>query len=71
MTSVTLFTFYVAVIKHSLYYNPLSVKTSVKTEKRQEELKLSPLPKRAKRTYLAMDKDKEVIGYVIPVFRAK
>uniref|UniRef100_A0A671V884 Myomesin 1a (skelemin) n=1 Tax=Sparus aurata TaxID=8175 RepID=A0A671V884_SPAAU len=27
----------------------------------------SPLPKRAKRTYLAMDKDKEVIGYVIPV----
>uniref|UniRef100_I3JRU8 Myomesin 1a (skelemin) n=1 Tax=Oreochromis niloticus TaxID=8128 RepID=I3JRU8_ORENI len=27
------------------------------------------LPKRAKRTYLAMDKDKEVIGYVIPVFR--
>uniref|UniRef100_A0AAX7U7G1 Myomesin 1a (skelemin) n=1 Tax=Astatotilapia calliptera TaxID=8154 RepID=A0AAX7U7G1_ASTCA len=25
------------------------------------------LPKRAKRTYLAMDKDKEVIGYVIPV----
>ncbi|XP_028987246.1 myomesin 1a (skelemin) [Betta splendens] len=46
------------------------VKTSVKTEKRQEELKLSPLPKRAKRTYLAMDKDKEVIGYVIPVFRA-
>uniref|UniRef100_A0A8C3G4Z6 Myomesin 1a (skelemin) n=1 Tax=Cyclopterus lumpus TaxID=8103 RepID=A0A8C3G4Z6_CYCLU len=33
-------------------------------------LKLSPLPKRAKRTYLAMDTDKEVIGYVIPVFRA-
>uniref|UniRef100_A0A8C4I3S6 Myomesin 1a (skelemin) n=1 Tax=Dicentrarchus labrax TaxID=13489 RepID=A0A8C4I3S6_DICLA len=28
--------------------------------------KLSPLPKRAKRTYLAMDTDKEVIGYVIP-----
>uniref|UniRef100_A0AAX7SLD2 Myomesin 1a (skelemin) n=1 Tax=Astatotilapia calliptera TaxID=8154 RepID=A0AAX7SLD2_ASTCA len=28
---------------------------------------MSPLPKRAKRTYLAMDKDKEVIGYVIPV----
>lgn len=49
----------------------LSVKTSVKTEKGQEVLKLSPLPKRAKRTYLAMDKDKEVIGYVIPVFRAK
>ncbi|KAM7400376.1 hypothetical protein PAMA_004863 [Pampus argenteus] len=46
------------------------VKTSVKTEKGQEVLKLSPLPKRAKRTYLAMDTDKEVIGYVIPVFRA-
>lgn len=43
----------------------------MKTEKGQEVLKLSPLPKRAKRTYLAMDKDKEVIGYVIPVFRAK
>uniref|UniRef100_A0A669FCJ1 Myomesin 1a (skelemin) n=1 Tax=Oreochromis niloticus TaxID=8128 RepID=A0A669FCJ1_ORENI len=40
-----------------------------KTEKGQEVVKLSPLPKRAKRTYLAMDKDKEVIGYVIPVFR--
>uniref|UniRef100_A0A671V348 Myomesin 1a (skelemin) n=1 Tax=Sparus aurata TaxID=8175 RepID=A0A671V348_SPAAU len=39
----------------------------VRTEKGQEVVKLSPLPKRAKRTYLAMDKDKEVIGYVIPV----
>ncbi|XP_030258482.1 myomesin 1a (skelemin) isoform X2 [Sparus aurata] len=46
------------------------LKTSVRTEKGQEVVKLSPLPKRAKRTYLAMDKDKEVIGYVIPVFRA-
>ncbi|KAF7661893.1 hypothetical protein LDENG_00250690 [Lucifuga dentata] len=45
-------------------------KSSVKTEKGQKEVKLSPLPKRAKRTYLAMDTDKEVIGYVIPVFRA-
>lgn len=44
-------------------------KTVVKTKKGQE-FKLSPLPKRAKRTYLAMDTDKEVIGYVIPVFRA-
>lgn len=48
-----------------------SQKTTVKTGKGQEVLKLSPLPKRAKRTYLAMDKDKEVIGYVVPVFRAK
>ncbi|XP_047445389.1 myomesin 1a (skelemin) isoform X2 [Mugil cephalus] len=46
------------------------LKKSVKTEKGQEVVKLSPLPKRAKRTYLAMDTDKEVIGYVIPVFRA-
>ncbi|XP_019967641.2 myomesin 1a (skelemin) isoform X2 [Paralichthys olivaceus] len=46
------------------------LKTSVKTEKGQEVVKLSPLPVRAKRTYLAMDTDKEVIGYVIPVFRA-
>ncbi|XP_031721319.1 myomesin 1a (skelemin) [Anarrhichthys ocellatus] len=45
-------------------------KTTVKTQKGQEVFKLSPLPKRAKRTYLAMDMDKEVIGYVIPVFRA-
>ncbi|XP_040028167.2 myomesin 1a (skelemin) isoform X2 [Gasterosteus aculeatus] len=45
-------------------------KTTVKTEKRQAVVKLSPLPARAKRTYLAMDTDKEVIGYVIPVFRA-
>lgn len=50
---------------------PLSQKTSVEAEKSQEVLKLSPLPKRAKRTYLAIDKDKEVIGYVIPVFRAE
>ncbi|XP_023264722.1 myomesin-1-like isoform X2 [Seriola lalandi dorsalis] len=46
------------------------LQTSVTTEKGQEVVKLSPLPKRAKRTYLAMDTDKEVIGYVIPVFRA-
>lgn len=52
-------------------YIHFSQKTTVKTEKGQEVLKLSPLPKRAKRTYLAMDKDKEVIGYVVPVFRAK
>ncbi|XP_056277833.1 myomesin 1a (skelemin) isoform X2 [Pseudoliparis swirei] len=45
-------------------------KTTVETEKGHAVLKLSPLPTRAKRTYLAMDTDKEVIGYVIPVFRA-
>lgn len=50
---------------------PQSQKTFVKTETGQEVIKLSPLPKRAKRTYLAMDRDKEVLGYVIPVFRAE
>ncbi|KAM3842261.1 myomesin 1a (skelemin) [Diretmus argenteus] len=45
------------------------VKTVVTTAKGQE-VKLSPLPKRAKRTYLAMDTDEEIIGYVVPVFRA-
>ncbi|KAF3858077.1 hypothetical protein F7725_011278 [Dissostichus mawsoni] len=50
--------------------SPLSLQTTVKTEKGQEVVKLSPLPRRAKRTYLAMDTDKEVIGYVIPLFRA-
>jgi len=53
------------------YLLSLRLKTSVKTEKGQEVVKLSPLPKRAKRTYLAMDKDKEIIGYVVPVFRAE
>jgi len=48
-----------------------SLKSSVKTGKGLEVTKLSPLPKRAKRTYLAMDTDLEVIGYVVPVFRAK
>uniref|UniRef100_W5MZ68 Myomesin-1 n=1 Tax=Lepisosteus oculatus TaxID=7918 RepID=W5MZ68_LEPOC len=36
-----------------------------------EESKLSPLPKRAKPTYLAVDKDNEVIGYVVPLFRGR
>uniref|UniRef100_A0A4W6F401 Myomesin 1a (skelemin) n=1 Tax=Lates calcarifer TaxID=8187 RepID=A0A4W6F401_LATCA len=58
-------------MKHCCCLLPPSLKTSVKTEKGQEVVKLSPLPKRAKRTYLAMDTDKEIIGYVIPVFRAK
>lgn len=62
---------YVGVCSFDCCLLPLSLKTSVRTEKGQEVVKLSPLPKRAKRTYLAMDKDKEVIGYVIPVFRAR
>ncbi|XP_042617111.1 M-protein, striated muscle-like isoform X2 [Cyprinus carpio] len=30
---------------------------------------VSPLPKRAKPTYLAMDKENQIIGYVVPIFR--
>ncbi|XP_023264111.1 myomesin-1 isoform X2 [Seriola lalandi dorsalis] len=34
-----------------------------------EDSRLSPLPKRAKPTYLAVDKENQVIGYVVPIFR--
>nr|XP_029517300.1 myomesin-1-like isoform X4 [Oncorhynchus nerka] len=34
-----------------------------------EESRLSPMPKRAKPTYLAMDKENQIIGYVVPIFR--
>ncbi|XP_030612165.1 M-protein, striated muscle isoform X2 [Archocentrus centrarchus] len=34
-----------------------------------EESRLSPLPKRAKPSYLAVDKDNQIIGYVVPIFR--
>nr|XP_046148210.1 M-protein, striated muscle-like isoform X1 [Oncorhynchus gorbuscha] len=34
-----------------------------------EESRLSPIPKRAKSTYLAMDKENQIIGYVVPIFR--
>ncbi|XP_015231175.1 PREDICTED: M-protein, striated muscle-like isoform X2 [Cyprinodon variegatus] len=34
-----------------------------------EENKLSPLPKRSKPSYLAVDKDNQIIGYVVPIFR--
>uniref|UniRef100_A0A8D0A7G4 Myomesin-1 n=1 Tax=Sander lucioperca TaxID=283035 RepID=A0A8D0A7G4_SANLU len=30
---------------------------------------LSPVPKRAKPTYLAVDKENQIIGYVVPIFR--
>lgn len=49
----------------------LSLKTLVETEQGEEVVKLSPLPKKGKHTYLEMDGDKEVIGYVVPLFRAK
>ncbi|XP_037612125.1 M-protein, striated muscle isoform X2 [Sebastes umbrosus] len=34
-----------------------------------EASRLSPLPKRAKPTYLAVDKENQIIGYVVPIFR--
>ncbi|XP_028821981.1 M-protein, striated muscle isoform X2 [Denticeps clupeoides] len=34
-----------------------------------EDSASSPLPKRAKPTYLAMDKENQIIGYVVPIFR--
>ncbi|KAM8731397.1 myomesin-1 isoform 2-T2 [Acanthopagrus schlegelii] len=34
-----------------------------------EASRLSPVPKRAKPTYLAVDKDNQIIGYVVPIFR--
>ncbi|XP_010883730.2 M-protein, striated muscle isoform X4 [Esox lucius] len=34
-----------------------------------DESRLSPMPKRAKPTYLAMDKENQIIGYVVPIFR--
>ncbi|XP_029935773.1 M-protein, striated muscle [Myripristis murdjan] len=34
-----------------------------------EENRLSPVPKRAKPTYLAVDKENQIIGYVVPIFR--
>jgi len=36
-----------------------------------EEGGISPLPKRAKPTYLAMDKENQIIGYVVPIFRGR
>nr|XP_054607435.1 M-protein, striated muscle isoform X2 [Nothobranchius furzeri] len=34
-----------------------------------EESRLSPLPKKAKPSYLAVDKENQIIGYVVPIFR--
>ncbi|XP_032407359.1 M-protein, striated muscle isoform X2 [Xiphophorus hellerii] len=34
-----------------------------------EENRLSPLPKRSKPSYLALDKENQIIGYVVPIFR--
>ncbi|KAM9713146.1 myomesin-1 isoform 1-T1 [Menidia menidia] len=34
-----------------------------------EESRLSPITKRAKPSYLAVDKENQIIGYVVPIFR--
>ncbi|KAK5600477.1 hypothetical protein CRENBAI_019733 [Crenichthys baileyi] len=34
-----------------------------------EENRLNPLPKRSKPSYLAVDKENQIIGYVVPIFR--
>ncbi|XP_044195409.1 M-protein, striated muscle isoform X5 [Thunnus albacares] len=34
-----------------------------------DESRLSPVTKRAKPTYLALDKENQIIGYVVPIFR--
>ncbi|XP_056289460.1 myomesin-1 isoform X3 [Pseudoliparis swirei] len=34
-----------------------------------EASRLSPVPKRVKPTYLAVDKENQIIGYVVPIFR--
>ena len=47
-----------------------SLKSSVKTEKGMAS-KMSLIPKKVERNYLATDTDLEVIGYVVPIFRAK
>uniref|UniRef100_A0AAR2LY17 Myomesin 1a (skelemin) n=1 Tax=Pygocentrus nattereri TaxID=42514 RepID=A0AAR2LY17_PYGNA len=42
----------------------------VKTTRKKQEKKLSTLSKKDKRPRLAVDKEDEVIGYVVPVFRS-
>ncbi|KAJ8378855.1 hypothetical protein AAFF_G00233570 [Aldrovandia affinis] len=47
------------------------MKASLHSEKGQELVTLSPLPKRVKALCLAVDKDTEIIGYVVPAFRTR
>lgn len=46
------------------------LKASVELAQGEEVVKLSSLPKTDIHTYLAMESDKEIIGYVVPLFRA-
>uniref|UniRef100_A0A665WL65 Myomesin-1 n=1 Tax=Echeneis naucrates TaxID=173247 RepID=A0A665WL65_ECHNA len=52
------------------YLVPVSqVELRVSSHSGLDENRLSPVPKRAKPTYLAVDKENQVIGYVVPIFR--
>ncbi|XP_066579524.1 myomesin-1 isoform X2 [Amia ocellicauda] len=57
--------------KSSLSTSSTGLKASQYSGGALQESKLSPRPKRAKPTYLAVDKDNEIIGYVVPVFRGQ
>uniref|UniRef100_A0A3P9NLR4 Myomesin-1 n=1 Tax=Poecilia reticulata TaxID=8081 RepID=A0A3P9NLR4_POERE len=46
-----------------------SSRYSVSSHSGLEENRLSPLPKRSKPSYLALDKENQIIGYVVPIFR--
>ncbi|XP_036375078.1 myomesin 1a (skelemin) [Megalops cyprinoides] len=45
------------------------MKASMHSKKGEEEVMLSPLPKTVRPICLAVDKDTEIIGYVVPAFR--
>uniref|UniRef100_A0A8D0A044 Myomesin-1 n=1 Tax=Sander lucioperca TaxID=283035 RepID=A0A8D0A044_SANLU len=50
-------------------YQTSSRYTAVSSHSGLEASRLSPVPKRAKPTYLAVDKENQIIGYVVPIFR--
>uniref|UniRef100_A0A3Q3LFI9 Myomesin 1b n=1 Tax=Mastacembelus armatus TaxID=205130 RepID=A0A3Q3LFI9_9TELE len=50
-------------------YQSTSRYTGVSSYSGLEASRLSPVPKRAKPTYLAVDKENQIIGYVVPIFR--
>ncbi|XP_042255243.1 myomesin-1 isoform X2 [Thunnus maccoyii] len=45
------------------------VKLKLSSHSGLDESRLSPVTKRAKPTYLALDKENQIIGYVVPIFR--
>ncbi|KPP67882.1 myomesin-1-like [Scleropages formosus] len=48
-----------------------NIRASVQSVKALEETDLRLLSKKGKSTYLALDTDSEIIGYVVPVFRSR